>query len=245
MTRIPTTPDTSAFDGLLSTWDWEALAASLEQHGYAVTPPVLSRTDVEPLVRLYDEPDVWRSRIDMERYRFGRGEYKYFAYPLPEIVAQLRAAFYARLMPIANAWSEQLGVADRFPERLEKYVEQCHAAGQTRPTPLLLRYQAGGYNCLHQDIYGQHAFPLQVAVALSRPDEEYTGGQFLIVENVPRAQSRGTAITVPQGHAVIWATRYRPERGRRGYYRVTVRHGASLIHSGRRDVLGLIFHDGT
>lgn len=229
----------------LAGWDWEALAASLDARGYAVTPRLLDGGECERLVPMYDRPEHWRSRVDMERYRFGRGEYRYFAYPLPGIVATLRAALYPRLAPIAAAWSERLGDAEEFPERLDAYLELCHAAGQTRPTPLMLRYGPGDHNRLHQDIYGALAFPLQVAIAISRPGQDYTGGEFLVVENIPRAQSRASAVTLEQGHAVIWSTRHRPERGQRGWYRLTVRHGASEVHTGRRHVLGLIFHDAT
>ncbi|KAA2259394.1 2OG-Fe(II) oxygenase [Solihabitans fulvus] len=240
MTDLATSVDT-----LLSQWDWQELRSSLVEHGYAVTPEVLSAKQCEDLVGLYDEPEHWRSRVDMARHRFGSGEYKYFANPLPETVADLRTAFYPRLAPLANTWNEQLRFPDRFPDELDDFLDRCHAAGQVRPTPLLLQYQAGGYNCLHQDIYGEHAFPLQVMVALSRPGEDYTGGEFLLVENLPRAQSRGTAVSVGQGQAVIWPTRFRPGVGSRGFYRITVRHGVSVIRTGHRHTLGVIFHDAT
>jgi hypothetical protein len=224
-------------------WDWPALAKALDEHGYAVTPPVLSPAECRRLVALYDQPDHWRSHLDMARHRFGSGEYQYFAAPLPDEVGQLREAFYPRLVEVANTWSEQLGLAARFPSGLTAFLDRCHAAGQTKPTPLVLRYHAGDYNCLHQDIYGEHAFPLQVAVALSRRDEDYTGGEFLLVDNIPRAQSRGTAVTTEQGEAVIWATQYRPGTGTRGHYRIQVRHGVSTLRSGTRHTLGVIFHD--
>jgi len=232
-------------DVRLGEWDWGIIGASLDQSGYAVTPPVLSETECGRLVALYDEPEHWRSRVDMARHRFGSGEYKYFARPLPPMVAALRTALYPRLAPVANAWHERLGLPDRFPAESAPFLDRCHAAGQTRPTPLLLRYRAGDYNCLHQDIYGEQAFPLQVVVALSRLGEDYTGGEFLLVENLPRAQSRGAAITLRQGQAAIWPTRYRPGTGSRGYYRITVRHGVSTVHTGSRHTLGVIFHDAT
>jgi len=223
--------------------DWGELWSSLDRRGYAVTPPLLSAADCARLVGLYDEAGHWRSRVDMARHRFGAGEYKYFDYPLPDLVTELRTAFYPRLAPMANAWNECLRLPDRFPDHLGDFLERCHDAGQTRATPLLLRYGTDGYNCLHQDIYGEHAFPLQLMVALSQSGSDYTGGEFLLVEQVPRAQSRGTAITLDQGQAVIWPTRYRPGRGTRGFYRIAVRHGVSTVRSGHRDTLGIIFHD--
>lgn len=226
-------------------WNWQDLEATLDRQGYAVTPTVLDPETCANLVGLYDEPDHWRSRIDMARHRFGSGEYKYFSYPLPEVVDELRHALYPHLAPVANTWNEQLRQDPRFPEQLEDFLARCHAAGQTRPTPLLLRYGEGDYNCLHQDVYGDHTFPLQVAFALSRRDEDYSGGEFLLVENLPRAQSRGTAITVDQGRAVIWPTRHRPGAGARGHYRIGVRHGVSVLRSGSRHTLGVIFHDAS
>lgn len=227
----------------VDSWDWAELTESLDRHGYAVTPRLLTAEQCAELVGRYDEPEHWRSRVDMARHRFGSGEYKYFANPLPDVVTELRAAFYPRLAPVANDWYEKLRLPDRFPAELDSFLRRCHAAGQTRPTPLMLRYREGDYNCLHQDIYGTHAFPLQLMVALSEVDVDYAGGEFLLVENLPRAQSRGTAITVRQGQAVIWATRHRPELGGRGYYRVGVRHGVSTVRRGLRHTLGVIFHD--
>jgi uncharacterized protein len=223
--------------------DWQDLRSSLDRAGYAVTPPVLSPAECEELAGLYDEERHWRSRVDMARHRFGSGEYKYFGRPLPDLVTGLRTAFYPPLAEVANAWNERLGIADRYPAGLDSFLERCHAAGQTRPTPLILRYGPGDYNCLHQDIYGEHAFPLQLMVMLSRRDDDYTGGEFLLVENLPRAQSRGTAITLGQGEAVIWPVRVRPGAGSRGFYRIGVRHGVSVVRGGRRHTLGVIFHD--
>lgn len=226
-------------------WDWAALASSLDERGHAVTPPVLSAADCTELVELYDQVGPWRSHIDMARYRFGSGEYRYFAYPLPDRVSELREACYRHLAPIANTWQERLGLAERFPAELSEFLAACHAAGQERPTPLLLRYGVGDHNCLHQDVYGERAFPLQVMVALSRLGTDYSGGEFMLVENPPRAQSRGRVVTLDQGRAVIWPTRYRPHAGARGYHRIAVRHGVSELHTGRRHALGVIFHDAS
>jgi hypothetical protein len=227
----------------IETVDWDAVTGALRRDGYAVTPPVVSGEECARIAGMYDEAGRWRSRVDMGRHRFGSGEYKYFAYPLPETVDGLRRAFYPRLAPVANEWYEQLGLRERYPAGLDEFLERCHAAGQVKPTPLVLRYGAGDYNCLHQDVYGDHAFPMQVMVVLSRVGEDFTGGEFLLVENLPRAQSRGTAIVQRQGQAVIWPTRHRPGTGTRGHYRIGVRHGVSTIRSGARHSLGIIFHD--
>ena len=226
----------------LPTDDVARLWDDLDRHGHAVTAPLLTPGQCAELTGLYDEAGPWRSRVDMARHRFGSGEYKYFDYPLPEPVARLRASFYPLLAPIANAWQECLRLPDRYPENLDAFLDRCHAAGQTRATPLVLRYGEGGYNCLHQDIYGELAFPLQLMVMLSPPDA-YDGGEFLLVEQIPRAQSRGTAVTLAQGQGVIWPTRYRPGRGTRGFYRIAVRHGVSTVRAGGRHTLGVIFHD--
>jgi uncharacterized protein len=223
--------------------DWSELGARLDADGYAITAPLIDARACARLVESYDQAGHWRKKIDMARYRFGSGEYQYFSYPLPTVVSELRETFYPRLAPLANDWYSKLGLPERFPETLADFLDQCHTAGQTRPTPLVLRYQPGDYNCLHQDIYGAHAFPLQLMVMLSRPDQDYTGGEFLLVENLPRAQSRGTAITLRQGQAVIWPTRYRPGTGTRGFYRIGVRHGVSVVRGGHRHTLGVIFHD--
>jgi hypothetical protein len=195
------------------------------------------------LIGLYGDDSRFRSHIDMARFRFGLGEYKYFANPLPAIVQELRSALYSHLAAIASRWMESLGSRERFSGQFQEFLKLCHRHGQKRPTPLLLRYTADGYNCLHQDIYGEVAFPLQVAFFLSRPGQDYTGGEFLLVEQRPRAQSRGEVIVPQQGEAVIFTTRYRPVRGARGYYRVNMRHGVSRIRSGERYTLGIIFHD--
>jgi uncharacterized protein len=239
------TTRTPAIHRTIAGWDWPDLYSSLDRDGYVVTPQMLSARDCERLVALYDEPAHWRSKVDMARHRFGKGEYQYFAHPLPDPVTQLRKAFYPRLVDIANTWNERLRIADRFPTELDDFLDRCHAAGQNRPTPLMLRYHEGDYNCLHQDIYGEQAFPLQVMVMLSQRDVDYAGGEFLLVENLPRAQSRGTAVTLEQGQAVIWPTRHRPGEGSRGYFRIAVRHGVSVLPSGHRHTLGVIFHDAT
>jgi len=227
--------------------DWPSIESSLDAQGFARLPPILTPAECEGLAALYENDALFRSRIDMARYRFGVGEYKYLAAPLPPLVQTLREDLYTRLGPVANKWAGRGGregrAKDAFPPSLDRFLRRCHAAGQTRPTPLLLTYSAGGYNCLHQDIYGDVAFPLQVVFVLSRHDVDYTGGEFLLVEQRPRAQSRGHAIAVEQGGAVIFATRERPVAGTRGSYRVTMRHGVSTLTSGARMSLGIIFHD--
>ena len=218
--------------------DWEAIGRSLDADGFARLPALLTPEQCGELAALYENDARFRSRIDMARFRFGLGEYKYFAAPLPAIVQMLREELYTRLAPIANRW-----VGGAFPPTLEAFLRKCHAAGQTRPTPLLLTYSAGGYNCLHQDLYGDLAFPLQVVIVLSRRDVDYTGGEFLLVEQRLRAQSRGHALAIEQGAGVIFATSHRPVAGSRGTYRVVMRHGVSTIRSGARMSLGIIFHD--
>ena len=223
--------------------DGAAVATALDADGFARLPSLLDATECQALAALYDDGARFRSRIDMARFRFGVGEYQYFAAPLPPRVQALREALYAGLAPIANAWSARLKAGTRYEPTLGGFLERCHAAGQTRPTPLLLKYAAGGYNCLHQDLYGAVAFPLQVVVALSRPGDDYRGGEFLLVEQRPRAQSRGHALTIDCGDAVVFATNHRPVAGTRGDYRVVMRHGVSTVTSGARMTLGIIFHD--
>jgi hypothetical protein len=227
-------------DGL----DWHEAESSLARLGYARFPhALLDAAECRALSSLYAEDRLFRSRIDMARHRFGEGEYKYFAGPLPPIVEGLRQFLYPRLAKIANDWMAKLGEARRYPPRLDGFLAQCAARGQTRPTPLLLRYRPGGYNCLHQDLYGEVAFPLQAMIPLSRPGADYTGGEFLLVEQRPRAQSVATAIVPGRGDLVIFPNRIRPVEGSRGWYRANVRHGASRILSGSRDALAIIFHD--
>lgn len=222
---------------------WPDIHASLWANGYARLGPLLSRTQCEELRGLYAQPAVFRSRVDMARHRFGRGEYQYFAYPLPELVEELRHALYPRLAPCATEWMAALRLPGEFPLELQTFLRRCRDKGQNRPTPLLLRYRAGDFNCLHQDLYGEVVFPFQVIFGLSRPGEEFTGGELLLVEQRPRAQSLGHAIGLQQGEAVVITTRYRPAKGARGHFRTNFRHGVSLIHSGKRYTLGVIFHD--
>ncbi len=218
------------------------LAAELNEQGYA-TRTLLDSAACEALAGLYDSTDPFRKRIVMERHGYGQGEYKYFAYPLPEIVARLREQLYPPLAVIANAWRRNLGQEGTFPDTHAEYLARCHEAGQTRPTPLLLRYAAGGFNCLHQDLYGEHVFPLQLAILLSKPGTDFTGGEFVLVEQRPRAQSRAMVVPLRQGEAVIFPVRERPNRGARGFHRVMMRHGVSRLHAGQRHTLGIIFHD--
>jgi hypothetical protein len=224
--------------------DWDALAGQIDVDGCAVTPgPLLDAETCRDLRDGFHDDGRYRATIDMARFRFGEGQYRYFRYPLPPAVAALREALYPPLAAIANEWQDQLGDRERFPDSLAELTARCRAVGQDRPTPLVLRYEDGGYNCLHQDLYGDIAFPLQVTVALTRPGDDFTGGENLFVEQRPRSQSRGTAVTVPFGHGVVFPTRYRPVAGARGHYRVAVRHGVSTVRSGERVTLGVIFHD--
>jgi hypothetical protein len=223
--------------------DWPSLLAALDERGYAVLPGVLDPAECRDLAALYDEDAAFRSRVVMARHNFGRGEYKYLRYPLPPLVAALREALYPQLAPLANRWHERLGLEARFPPALRAYLDRCHAAGQQRPTPLILKYQAGDYNCLHQDLYGELVFPVQATVLLSAPGADFAGGEFLLVEQRPRMQSKGEVVPLNQGDAVIFAVNHRPVAGARGFYRVTMRHGVSRLHSGHRLTLGIIFHD--
>jgi uncharacterized protein len=223
--------------------EWPRIAQALGDRGWATTRPLLTADECADLIALYPEERRFRSRVDMARFRFGEGEYKYFANPLPPAVLALRRHAYPHLAPIANDWSAALGAKPAFPPDLDEFLAVCAEHGQTRPTPLLLRYEAGGYNCLHQDLYGDVAFPLQMTCLLSRPGTDFTGGEFLLVEQRPRAQSRGEVVPLEQGQIVIFTTRERPVRGARGTYRVNLRHGVSRITSGRRYTLGIIFHD--
>ena len=223
--------------------DWQTIEQSLWERGYAKTPVVLTPDECNKLISLYRDEAKFRSRIDMARHRFGVGEYKYFADPLPPLVQELRTVMYPFLAPIANRWMEVLKVSERFPGVLDEFLLHCAEHGQKRPTPLLLYYEKGGYNCLHQDLYGTVAFPLQLAFFLSRREKDYLGGEFLLVEQRPRAQSRGEAIITEQGELVIFTTCYRPAQGKRGYHRVQMRHGVSTVTSGSRYTLGMIFHN--
>ncbi len=222
---------------------WDRLAEDLDVQGGATIPGLLPPTDCAQVAGWYDTEALFRSRVVMGRHGFGRGEYRYLAYPHPDLVADLRAGFYAPLAAIANRWNAALGVAARFPADHSEFLARCAAAGQTRPTPLLLRYGAGDYNCLHQDLYGEHVFPLQVAVLLSEPGRDFTGGEFVLIEQRPRLQSRVEVVPLRQGDAVIFPVRDRPVQGARGPTRVTLRHGVSRLRSGHRHTLGVIFHD--
>jgi hypothetical protein len=227
----------------LAALNWGALGRSLSDVGYAKTPPLLTAGECDALIALYGDDSRFRSRVDMARYRFGEGDYKYLARPLPPLVESLRVEAYPRLATLANAWEQALGSRTRYPPDLAGLLGLCRRHGQTKPTPLLLHYEAGGYNCLHQDLYGEVAFPLQITAFLSRPGVDYEGGDFLLVEQRPRAQSRGEAIHTEQGQLVIFPTRHRPVRGARGWHRTTMRHGVSTITRGTRYTLGIIFHD--
>ena len=241
---MASSPTPSAdIESRLAALDWPAIEASLWAHGYAKTPPVLTPEECAALVALYGDDTRFRSRVDMARFRFGAGDYKYFARPLPPLVEALRERTYPRLAGVAGQWMEALGQRERFPPDLAGLLQHCRRHGQTKPTPLLLHYEAEGYNCLHQDLYGAIAFPLQLTCFLSRRDVDYGGGEFLLVEQRPRAQSRGDAITTEQGEVLIFTTRYRPVRGARGYFRTNMRHGVSRITWGTRYTLGVIFHD--
>lgn len=229
----------------LAKLDWGRIEADLWARGYAQTSPILTRRDCRSLVTLYADESRFRKRVDMARHRFGLGEYKYFARPLPPMVEQLRETLYPPLAAVANGWMDALNTGIRYAPTLDAFLRHCARRGQAQPTPLLLRYETDGYNCLHQDLYGEAAFPLQVTAFLNRPGEDYTGGEFLLVEQRPRAQSAGEVVLPEQGELVIFTTRERPVAGTRGYYRVTVRHGVSRLRSGRRFTLGIIFHDAT
>jgi uncharacterized protein len=227
----------------LDTFNWQAIESDLAAYGCSVAKAVLPSAECIALRKMYASADAFRSRIVMARHGFGKGEYQYFAYPLPETVAELREALYPPLAAIANRWNESLGDAARYPATHQEYLKRCHAAGQTRPTPLLLQYGPGDYNCLHQDLYGELVFPLQVAFLLSAPGEDFTGGEFVLTEQRPRMQSRAEVVPLAQGDAVIFPVHHRPVTGTRGVYRVNMRHGVSRVRSGSRHTLGIIFHD--
>ncbi len=224
-------------------FDFDPARSSLDEIGFAHLPRLFDAQECADLAQLYDEAARFRSRVVMSRHGFGRGEYQYFAYPLPPGIHALRAQLYSRLVPVANQWNELTGREARFPDSHEEFLARCHAAGQKRPTPLLLRYAAGDFNCLHQDLYGEQVFPLQMAVLLSRPGEDFTGGEFVLTEQRPRQQSRVEVVPLQQGDAVIFAVNERPASGARGHYRVKMRHGVSRLHSGQRHTLGIILHD--
>ncbi|HWA51176.1 MAG TPA: 2OG-Fe(II) oxygenase [Dongiaceae bacterium] len=223
--------------------DWERIAGDLDSYGCAITGLLLSAAECKALSASYADEALFRSRVVMARHGFGKGEYKYFTYPLPDLIAELRAAFYPPLARLANRWNEMLGIDQRFPDRHDAFLARCRKGGQSKPTPLLLSYQAGDYNCLHQDLYGEHVFPLQLAILLSEPECDFTGGEFLLTEQRPRMQSRGEVVPLKRGEGVIFPVHHRPVQGTRGVYRVNMRHGVSRLRSGTRHTLGIIFHD--
>jgi hypothetical protein len=232
-----------AIAGRVAAIDWGAVAAALDERGWATAAGLLTGTECQELVSLYDDEGAFRRRIVMQRHAYGSGEYQYFRYPLSPPVEALRRAIYPRLAPLANRWRERLRQDERFPSTFDAYLALCHAAGQTRPTPLLLKYAAGDYNRLHQDLYGALVFPLQLTILLSDPQQDFSGGEFLLVEQRPRQQSRGEVVPLAQGEAVIFPVHHRPVETARGFSRATMRHGVSRIRSGRRYTLGIIFHD--
>lgn len=223
--------------------DWDAVAAGLDAAGVASLGQLLTPAECRALVALYEAPGRFRSRVVMARHGYGRGEYQYFAHPLPDPVQALRSALYPRLVPVANRWNAAMGLAVRYPEEHAAFLARCHAAGQAKPTPLLLRYGPGDYNCLHQDLYGEHVFPLQVVLLLSAPGVDFSGGEFVLTEQRPRMQSRAEVVPLAQGEAAVFAVAQRPVQGSRGPYRVTMRHGVSRLREGQRHTLGIIFHD--
>jgi len=244
----PHTPSTEVPPGeasppRIAAIDWASVQAGLDTQGWAVVPGLLDPAECDSLSALYDRPGPFRKQVVMQRHGYGRGEYRYFAYPLPPSIGELRAALYAELAPIADRWHARMGLGTRFPADHPTFIDRCHTAGQSRPTPLLLRYGPGDYNCLHQDLYGEHVLPLQIACLLDAPGEDFTGGEFVLTEQRPRMQSRVSVVPLAKGDAVIFAVALRPQRGVRGDHRVTMRHGVSPLLSGRRHTLGIIFHD--
>jgi hypothetical protein len=223
--------------------DWQEVSQALDAQGSALVQRLLSSAECASLAALYSDEKIFRSRVVMARHGFGRGEYKYFSYPLPQLVAELRTAVYPHLVPVANRWNRTMGIAVQYPHKHAHFIERCHQAGQIKPTPLMLNYETDDYNCLHQDLYGEHVFPLQLAVLLSEPQKDFTGGEFVMTEQRPRMQSRPTVVALRQGDGVIFAVHHRPVQGTRGTYRVNLRHGVSRIRSGHRQTLGVIFHD--
>jgi hypothetical protein len=227
----------------LEACDWAGISAHLDAHGWVILDQLLSRRECDEVAGLYTDDRRFRSHIVMARHGFGRGEYKYFAYPLPEIIADLRTMLYRRLVPIGNRWNESMGISVRYPDAHADFITRCHQAGQRKPTPLLLQYGEGDFNALHQDLYGEHVFPLQAAILLSNPETDFTGGEFVLTEQRPRMQSRAEVVPLRQGDAVIFAVHNRPVQGTRGVYRVNMRHGVSRLRSGHRRTMGVIFHD--
>jgi len=236
-------PDTAHTASRVASLDWHTAAYHLNESGNASLKQVLTSDECEAIANLYMSDDHFRSRVVMARHGFGRGEYKYFCYPLPDILQQLRTALYERLAPIANQWNHAMGIDTRYPDTHADFIQRCHKAGRVRPTPLLLQYGPGDYNCLHQDLYGEHVFPIQVAFLLTEPESDFTGGEFVLTEQRPRMQSRPEVVPLRQGDGVAFAVHHRPVQGTRGFYRVNMRHGVSRLRSGRRYTVGIIFHD--
>jgi hypothetical protein len=243
VSALATLSATQPVEDRLAALDWPGLERELDAQGSAILPGLLSPEECRAVAGLYGQDQGFRSRVVMSRHGFGRGEYKYFAYPLPGLVQDLREGLYPRLAPVANRWNERMGIGVRYPADHAAYLDRCHGAGQLRPTPLLLQYGPEDYNCLHQDLYGEHVFPLQVAILLSQPGRDFTGGEFVITEQRPRLQSRAEVAPLKQGDALIFAVHHRPVAGTRGTYRVNLRHGVSRVRSGARHTLGVIFHD--
>jgi hypothetical protein len=236
-------PDHGADDRRVQAFDWPLISRDLDAQGWAVLPRLLGAADCAATADLYGKAEGFRSQVIMARHGFGRGEYRYFSYPLPPLVQGLRTALYSHLAPLANRWHERMGMDVRFPDHHAAFIARCHQAGQSRPTPLLLQYGPEDYNCLHQDLYGEHVFPLQVAVLLSEPGEDFEGGEFVLTEQRPRMQTRAAVVPLRRGDAVVFAVNTRPVQGSRGDYRVNLRHGVSRLRSGHRHTLGIIFHD--
>ena len=227
----------------VETIPWEQVSQDLDAEGFAIIRGVLSSDECEQIRGLYEKRDMFRSNVVMERHGFGRGEYRYFSYPLPRLIATLRTSVYPHLVPIANRWNEAMGINVQYPAKHADYIDRCHRAGQDKPTPLLLKYGTDDYNCLHQDLYGEHVFPLQLAILLSEPDKDFTGGEFVLTEQRPRMQSRPMVVPLQKGDGVVFAVRNRPVQGKKNVYRVNLRHGVSRLRSGNRHTLGIIFHD--
>jgi hypothetical protein len=227
----------------IASLDWANVTSELDSHGCAVIGPLITPEECDALTASYETDGLFRSRVVMARHGYGRGEYRYFSYTLPVLICELRTALYPPLAEIANGWNETMGIEIRYPGEHQAFLDRCHKAGQTKPTPLLLQYGPDDYNCLHQDLYGEHVFPLQVAILLARPGVDFTGGEFILTEQRPRMQSRAEVVPLSQGQGVIFPVHHRPVKGTRGAYRVNMRHGVSRLRSGRRHTLGIIFHD--
>jgi uncharacterized protein len=235
----------ASVEARVAAYDWEAIAGELDNYGCAVLPKLLSLEECRSIAALYPDESHFRSHVHMARHGFGKGEYRYFKYPLPDLLGALRAALYPHLAGVASEWNVRMGIDERYPDAYASFLERCHDAGQTRPTPLLLQYVPGDFNCLHQDLYGDLAFPIQVAILLSEPGVDFTGGEFVLTEQRPRMQSRAEVVPLRQGDAVAFAVHNRPVRGSKGNYRVNLRHGVSRVRSGMRHTVGIIFHDAT